>query len=630
MNSFNSHISTPSRILLIAFLTAISWWIIFFAVNIILNNDFYTFPEGIQLKNGQKFDYIVVGAGAAGAAAAARLALAGQDVLLIEAGGDPTFISKIPAAAMALLGSNLDWNYRTISNNVSCLSSNGQQCRFSRGKCLGGSTSINFMIHTRSDRKDFDKITSPGWTYDDVMPYFLRYEGLQDLSQLPSSSRPFHNTTGPLQVGFFSNPQNVWHSRLIRAFKSLKFPFNPDVNAESRIGVTKVVGYVYKGERMSTARGYLARIDVKRKLGVAKNAMCTGVIINKKNISRGVTVVQGSENLKVYARKEVVLSAGTIGTPQILMLSGIGPAEHLKSMGIPVKVNLPVGDKMTDHVLQMLVIQIDAGTGTVHNIKLLASTFIEITKLLIAKRGAYTSNGLSDVSIFANTHCYDFKQRKLLNVSSNGSDCNVPNLQVINVYVEKNVFSLYKLLFKHTIDVCDDVMEQIIEANKKHAIILMCPVLLEPRSSGNVRLASKDPLVPPAIYPNYLADDRDVDDMVRSIGIVEQMVDSHIFKKRNASLLKLNFKGCPRYEMNPQDYWRCYVRHMTFAAYHAAGTAPLGKVLDARLRVLGIRGLRVADLSVLPSVPRFNTASIAVAIGERVADFLLEDNKKAL
>lgn len=529
---------------------------------------------------------------------------------------------------MGLLGSNLDWNYRTLPNNVSCLSSHGQQCRFSRGKCLGGSTSINFMIHIRSDRKDFEKITIPGWTYDDVMPYFLRYEGLQDLNQLPSSSRPYHNTTGPLHVGFFSNPQNVWHSRLIRAYKSLQFPFNPDVNAESRIGVTKVVGYVYKGERMSTARGYLARVDVKRKLEVAKNTMCTGVIINKKNVSRGVTVVQGSENLKVYARKEVVLSAGTIGTAQILMLSGIGPAEHLKTMNIPVKADLPVGEKMTDHVLQTLMVQIDSGSGTVHNIKLLASTVIELTKLLIAKRGAFTSNGLSDISVFANTYCYDFKQRKLLNVSSDGSDCNVPNLQVINVYVEKNVFSFYKLLFKHTIELYDDVMDQIIEANKKYAIILMSPVLLEPRSTGSVRLASKNPLVPPAIYPNYLADERDVDDMVRSIMIVEQMIASNIFKRGNASIIKLNFEGCPRFEVNRQEYWRCYVRHMTFAAYHAAGTAPLGKIVDTHLRVFGVRGLRVADLSVLPSVPRFNTASIAVAIGERVADFLLEDDEK--
>lgn len=531
---------------------------------------------------------------------------------------------------MFLMGSDLDWKYQTISNNMSCLSSIGQQCRFSRGKCLGGSTSINYMLYTRGNRKkDFNNIKTPGWTFKDLMPYFLRYEGLQDLNKLPPTSKFYHNTTGLLRIEFFSDPLNPFYLKLVEAFRSLNFPYNPDVNADSQIGVTKVIGYVYEGERMSTARGYLAREDVKEKLKVAKNTMCTGVIIDKDNFTRGVTVVQSAQNFNLYSKKEVVLSAGAIGTPQILMLSGIGNADHLISMGIPAKADLPVGDAMTDHVLPLLLLRVNRAKdkGISDKLLLLASKIEQLPKLLVARQGALSSNGLTDINIFANTHCYDFEERKLLKVSSDGSDCGVPNLQIINSFIERNLLPLVKPLFKQATGFDDNVIEQLSEANKNSAFIVMSPVLLNPRSSGTVRLSNKDPLAPPAIYPNFLANERDLDDMVRSIRIVEQIAETRIFRWYNASLLRLDLPSCPSYEIDENKYWRCYVRHMTYAVFHSAGTAPLGTVLDARLRVLNIKNLRVADLSVLPEVPHGNTEAVTIAIGERVVDFLLEDNK---
>lgn len=599
----------------------------------ILSQQQYSFPKGVTLKDGQTFDYIVVGAGAAGATVAARLALAGRDVLLIEAGGDPDLLTKIPGASMALMGSPMDWQYKTRSNNASCLASVGRQCRFSRGKCLGGSTSINHMLYTRGNRRaDFEGIPFPGWSFNDLMPYFLRYEGLQDLFQLPSSSKPYHNTTGTMRTGFFDDPQIVWHSRLIKIFRSIGFPLNYDINSKSQIGVSKMVGYVYRGQRMSTARGFLAREDVKSVLKVAKNTMCTGVIINKKRVARGVTAIQNHISLKLYARKEVILSAGTIGTPQILMLSGVGPSDHLKSTGIPVKVDLPVGKGMTDHVLPVLVLQVDKSDSFLQfafdRLQFLVTTATQLIDLLVNSRGALTSNGLTDINIFANTYCYDFGQKRLTNESSNGSDCEVPNLQIINAYIEKYLVPLVKPIFKQTTNFNDNVIEQISEANRQYAFIVISPILLEPRSVGTVQLASRDPLVPPDIYPNYLGDVRDVENIMRSIRIVEDIVGRHTFKRHNASLLHLVLPGCPPYEVDDEEYWRCYIRHMTFAVYHAAGTAPLGTVLDERLRVHGVERLRVADLSALPRVPRTNTAAVTIAIGERIADFLLEDDLK--
>nr|XP_021196703.2 ecdysone oxidase isoform X1 [Helicoverpa armigera] len=586
----------------------------------------YTLPPGALLTGGERFDYIVVGAGAAGAAAAARLAAAGAQVLLVEAGTDPSYISKIPSAAMFLLGSELDWQYQTIPNNVSCLSSRGGQCRLSRGKCLGGSTSINYMLYTRGNRQDFHDMPVPGWTWDDLKPYFLKYEGLQDLNLLPSSSKPYHNTSGTMRIGFFDDSQNPWHSRLMRSYMSLGLPENLDVNADSQIGVGQLIGYVYDGERMSTARGYLAREDVKRTLKIAKNALCTGVIIDR-NVARGVTVVQGLLKLKVYARREVILSAGAIGTPQILMLSGVGPAEHLHSLGIPVKVDLPgVGANMTDHVLPFILAQVDQSNRIHDDLKKLATWTDQLAQLIVTRSGPLTSNGLTDVSVFMNSHCYDFTRRKLLNVSFDGSDCELPNLQIIHAYIEKNLLPAAKHVFQRITGFNDDVVEQVVKANENHALIVISPVVLSPHSVGYVRLASSDPGVHPAIFPNYLSDERDVDEMMFSIRIIEQLMETPLFRKRNAALLHLELPACPNISEDRSGYWRCYSRHVTSAVFHSAGTCALGAVVDARLRVRGVRRLRAADLGVLPRAPRASTAAAAIALGERLADMLLEDN----
>ena len=533
---------------------------------------------------------------------------------------------QIPSAASLLLGSEIDWQYKTVPNNVSCLSSQGKQCRFSRGKCLGGSTSINYMLHTRGNRRDFDQIPVPGWTWDDMQPYFLKYEGLDDIDLLPPSSKPYHNTTGTMRVGYFHASSNPWHSRLLNAFKYLGIPKNPDVNAKSQIGVSQLMGYVHDGERMSTARGYLAREDVKRKLKVAKFTRCTRVIIDKRNIARGVTVVQGLLKLNVYARRQVILSAGAIGTPQILMLSGIGPADHLQSMGITVKVNLPgVGANMTDHILPFVVALVDKSDSIGDDLWGLAARIVQILQFITTRSGPLTSNGLTDVSVFLNSHCYDFERRTLLTDSFDSSDCQVPNLQIFHAYVDRNFVALAKPVFIQTTGFNYKVTEQISKVNEKYALILFSPVLLYSHSVGHVRLANSDPLAPPAIFPNFLDDERDVDDVVRSIGIVEHLMGTPPFSKRNAKMLHLDLPGCPRVDEDRAGYWRCYSRHMTFAVHHAAGTVALGDVLDARLRVRGVWRLRAADLGALPRPPRANTAAVSIAIGERVADFVLQD-----
>ncbi|XP_028042216.1 glucose dehydrogenase [FAD, quinone]-like isoform X1 [Bombyx mandarina] len=586
----------------------------------------YQYPPGIILKDGAEYDYVVVGAGAAGAAAASRLALKGFSVVLIEAGGDPDALSKIPMAAMGLLGSPIDWQYKTISNNVSCLSFQGKQCRFARGKCLGGSTSINYMLYTRGNRLDYDEMNIPGWRWKDLKPYFLRYEGLQIAKNYPPSSRIYHNTSGILKIEYFDDPRNPWQFRLVTGMKDLNVPFNKDLNGKNQIGVSKVAGYVYKGERMSTARAYLSRDDVKKALNVAKNAFCTGVIIDDNNVARGVTVIQGLLNVTVLARKEVILSAGAVGTPQILMLSGIGPDYHLKSLGIKVRKNLTVGDDMSDHVLPLIIVKVDKGHSIPQKLSPLIGRAAQLGQFLVAGDGPLASNGITDIVTLMNSDCYDYKNRKLYN---NSTKCEYADLQIIAAYVDRSLVTVAKPLFKHAIGLNDDVVEQISKANEDYALIILSPVVLKPYSRGNIRLASADPTEQPAIFANYLGDSRDVDQMLKHIIVLEHLVEAPTFKKQNASILHLNLPECPSYEKSRVKYWRCYARSMTYAVYHAVGTCALQRVVNEKLQVYGVKNLRVADLSVMKKLVRGNTEAVSVAIGERLVDLIVDDlNKK--
>lgn len=523
--------------------------------------------------------------------------------------------------SMGLLGSKDDWQYPTLPNGVSCLSSEDKYCRFSRGRALGGSTSINYMLYVRGNRADYNYSDIPGWSWEDLRPYFLRYEGLQ--ARLPPSSAPYHNTTGTMKIEFFEDPENKWHLRIVNGFQELNLPFNADVNAESQIGVSQLIGYTYTGERMSTARGYLSRDDVKKVLKVAKGTQCTGVIIDDNNVAKGITVVRETTGRKIslFARREVILSAGAIGTPQILMLSGIGPADHLESLGIPVRANLTVGDDLSDHVLPLIFIKVNR--NIIKATRALAAVSAQAVQYAATLDGPFASNGLTDISIFVNSFCYDNDSRTFC---TDSLECELPTLQIINAYLERGTVGLVPAIFKQSIRLNDQVIQQLAAVNEQHAILIVSPVVLEPASRGNMRLASTDPLAYPAIFPNFLSDERDVDEMIRGITILEHLMETKAYRQHRARLVRLKLEGCPPYEAGAEAYWRCYVRHLTFSVFHSTGTAALGRVLDARLRVHGVSRLRVADLSALRRPPRGNTAAVAIALGERLADFLLHDD----
>ncbi|CAG4982459.1 unnamed protein product [Colias eurytheme] len=522
-----------------------------------------------KINDCEEYEYIVVGAGAAGGAAAARLALAGHSVLLIEAGGDPGIITKVPGSGGALIGSSYDYAYGTRPNNVSCLASRGAACRFARGRVLGGSTAINLMMYTRGSPHNYE-YDLPGWTWEDFKPYFLRYEGLRDLHLLPESSRPYHNTSGVVPVGYFQDVKNPWQKRIITGFNALNIPS------------TRILTRRHK--------------SVYRKFSLSLRT----IIIDESNTARGVIVIRNNEIYRMYAKKEVILSAGTIGSTHLLLLSGIGPAEHLRKHNIPVKANLPVGRDMSDHFAPLVYMKVN-DQPTKSNVLAVGSKVIEGLEWLLARRGPLSTSGLTDITTFLNTKCYDFKLKRLLH---DRPECEVPTSQYIHAYMERGFARLAKPIYDRVIGHVPEVADQMVVENDKSAFIVVTLPVLQPYSRGWIELASADVYDAPVISPNYLHDDRDVQEIVRAIRILEDLTQT------------------------PEggSYWACYARHMTYSVYHAGGTVSLGGVLDARLRVRGVRRLRVADASVLPRLPAASTAAVALAIGERVVDFVLQDN----
>ncbi|XP_073956600.1 ecdysone oxidase-like [Choristoneura fumiferana] len=302
-----------------------------------------------------------------------------------------------------------------------------------------------------------------------------------------------------------------------------------------------MLGYVYKGERMSTARGFLSRAKVRRTLQVAKRARCTGVLMEGGGGAR-VSVVQGQ-------------------------------ARGVARCGL--HADLPIGENISEHVLPLMLILVDRGVGVnAPNIFTLGAKGVQGTQWLATREGPLASNGLTDVAAFLNTRCYDFEQRRLLH---NSSDCELPSLQLINAYIDRNLLQGIEPILQQTLGLNPEVVQQMSDVNVRHAIIVASPIVLQPHSRGTIRLASRDPFAPPAIFPNFLSDDRDIEEMLRGITLLEHLVETPAFRAQGARLLHLRLPGCGPYSARGagrERYWRCYTAwHMTYSRVHATGGA---------------------------------------------------------
>ncbi|KFB37098.1 AGAP012979-PA-like protein [Anopheles sinensis] len=562
-----------------------------------------------------EYDFVIVGAGSAGSVLASRLSEVGDwSVLLIEAGPRENQLMDIPMFAHYLQTySAVNWDYRTKPSDRYCLAFKNNQCRFPRGKVMGGSSVLNYMVYTRGNRRDYDRwaeLGNPGWAYRDVLPYFRKLEN----SLIPNADPAYAGKRGPLTVSYPPYRTSV-SKAFVSASVEMGLPY-VDYNGRRQIGASFVQTTTRNGQRLSSNVAYLYPVRNRTNLHIKRGAHVTRVLIDAATRrATGVQLYANGRYLKVRARREVILSAGTIGSAQLLMLSGVGPAKHLRKKGIEPLVNLAVGYNFQDHTAAGALTFLLNSTTTLTSRRI----FTLENFMLYEQRqrnGMMTSTGACEALTFLDT-------------DRPGAPDGWPDVELLLISGTHAADRIYESNFNYKPDTFDRLFGEIERRGTEGYTVF--PMTLRPRSRGRITLATANPFDYPIINPNYFSDPYDLDISVRAIRKAIELSRMGPLQRYGARLHTTPMPGCEGYTFDSDDYWKCFTRHSTYTIYHHVGTCKMGPrkdrmaVVDARLRVHGIRGLRVIDASIMPEVPAGHTNGPTIMIAEKGADMIKED-----
>jgi choline dehydrogenase len=524
-------------------------------------------------------DFIIVGAGSAGCAVAARLS---EDpatrVLLLEAGGeDRNRWIHIPLGfGKTFADPSVNWCYETEPDP----GAGDRRVFWPRGKVLGGSSSINGMVYIRGQAEDFDhwrQLGNTGWSFEDVLPYFKRAE------HQTRGADAFHGIDGPLCVSDVPDRHPICEA-FIQSAIELGFPRNDDFNGASQEGVGYHQTTTRKGRRCSTAVGYLRPAMQRPNLQVTTGALTEKIVFDGRRAT-GVTFRQDGRAVTARAGREVILCGGAVNSPQLLMLSGIGPHEHLNELGIPVLHHLPgVGQSLQDHYSAPIKLKCLVPI-TVNDV--MQSNVRKATvglQYMMFKSGPLAM-ATSPAALFARTR---------------------PELASPDIKCSISPFSA----------------ERPQDGLHPWSGFTMIAYQLRPESRGQIKLRSADPVDPPAVYPNYLATDTDQRTIVAGLRLCRQLLaNSHLQRFIASEFL-------PGQAVQTDEQLLDFARQRGGTVYHPTSTCKMGQdpmaVVDPELRVHGIEGLRVADASIMPTVVSGNTNAATIMIGERAADMARE------
>ena len=531
----------------------------------------------------ETYDYIVVGAGSAGAVVANRLSASGEySVLCLEAGseGSGYLWSRVPAGVAKLIDNpKVNWCYRSEPDEGS-----GQRdIEVPRGKMLGGSSSINGMVFVRGQRQDYDhwaQLGNRGWSYADVLPLFKMmesYEGGDD---------EFRGRDGLLKVT--DSPKlSPFFDKLIQSAEKCGIPHNPDYNGASQEGIAMTQATINKGRRMSTAYCYLDPARSRRNLTIEQNAMAETLILEGKRCV-GVRYSVGSQKREARASREVVVSGGSINSPKILELSGIGQPELLRSHGIELVHDLPgVGENLRDHYSPRMKYTITQPNATFNERGNGVRLWGEALKYGLFRKGFI---GLSSVPV----RMY-FRTRE-------GLESPDATVSFMPFFVER--------------------VNRVRRIAKQSGVTMNVNVLRS-ESLGSIHIKSADPAEAPAIRFNFLSAEMDRAGVVFAMRKGREVMNTSPV----ADIVGEELAPGPQYQTDEELLE--WVRHNAETTYHPVGTCKMGQdpqaVVDDRLRVHGIEGLRVADASIMPTLTSGNTNAPSIMIGEKCAAMMLED-----
>ena len=568
------------------------------------------------LKGNLQFDFIVVGGGTAGSAVASRLSeVASWRVLLIERGVDPSPSSDIPALLLFLHGSEEDYHYKVEPNERYCQGIKNGQCVWSKGKALGGSSVINAMLHIRGTDKDYNEWAesgNEGWSYDEVLPYFRKIENYHpDIAK--KYGEKLYGTGGPLTLRKFNYSETGLHDVLLNAVEDLGLPTIDMMNGEKYIGYGKAHGNIDNGVRQNVAKAYLKPAIGRKNLYVMKSARVDKVILDGTKAAGVKVTLKNGRTIVIKASKEVILSAGSIASPHILMLSGIGPKSELEKQRIKVVADLPVGKNLQDHIIWLGVHLTYVNKTAVP----ISPTFMLdwAYEYLLHRKGEFSSVGGVDLLGFVNTKDPASKY---------------PNIEFHHTLIPQN--HRFKIdALSRAFNFADELAEEMRKMNAEAETIFMCPVLLNPKSHGVLKLKSANPEDQIVIHANYFEDKEDVDAFIESIKIVRSFLKTKTFKELGIQLRRFDIPACRKHKTESREYWECNLKHTAETVYHPVGTCKMGpmdsndSVVDPALKVHNIQGLRVIDASIMPKITSGNTHAPTLMIAEKGADLIKKE-----
>jgi choline dehydrogenase len=517
------------------------------------------------------YDYIIVGAGSAGCVLANRLTEDPKTkVLLLEAGGQDTPKEiHMPVAFSKLFKGPCDWSYYTEPQEQL----GDRRLYWPRGKVLGGCSSMNAMIYIRGHRSDYDRwrdLGNPGWGYSDALEYFKKSE---DQENGPSE---YHGAGGPLRVSNLRSP-NVLSQAFVESAGQTGFPCNPDFNGAMQEGFGLYQVTQRNGQRHSTAAAFLNPVKQRPNLTVRTGVQVFDILFEGRRAAL-VSFQHGSGSAQERAEREIILCGGAIGSPQLLMLAGIGPADHLRSLDIPILCELPgVGANLQDHPAVPVAFECNQPVSLAS-----AETITNLLRYLSFKTGPLTSN-VGEAGGFVKT----------------SPSLDAPDLQY---HFAPGYF-----------------IEHGFQTIREHAFTFG-PTLVQPHSRGRLALRSSNPLDAPFIHANYFADSRDMQRMLEGVKLARSIAGTGpLSRYAKRELL-------PGPNTKDDAALRAHIAKYAETLYHPVGTCKMGNdpaaVVDSELRVRGVEGLRVVDASVMPTIPGGNTNAPTIMIAEKAADLI--------
>ncbi|KAJ8716995.1 hypothetical protein PYW08_005394 [Mythimna loreyi] len=548
-------------------------------------------PEQAVINDGYTTDFVIVGGGTSGCMIASNLAQKGVKVLLIEAGGQPPYETEVAGLFPFVKNTDYDWNFKSVRDDVNQRNHKGETTDILQGKVLGGSASVNFMLYGIGHPKDYqewvDITNDSSWSYKELCPLIKRNEKVINKQILNSPDVAFRGTNGKMIIKKYCPKEN---KGFFESYNEMGYKVLNDFNPNNTMGVTNPYFTIGDQKRQSTAYTFLRPEKDNPYLKVMYKSLVTKVIFDKNKRAVGVQVLTEDKKLiTVNAKKEVIITAGTIKSPHLLMLSGIGPKDHLEEKGIKVISDLPVGQNLQDNPTCIVLHKMEEATP-VKPINPFEFP-VNVMEGRLAKNKRQTRADYQILSAVMNDPAY--------------------------------FLEICGFVFTFKNELCDRLFKKL-DNRKVHFITHN---LFYSESRGELILNSTDPEDSPLIDLGYYTNERDKERHAEYLADFNTIIDTSYYKSVNAEFVDPELETCQGLKVGSKDYWKCYVGGMATTLHNYAGTCAMGSVVDSELRVNGVKNLRVADASVIPTIVGSTIQGTVMVIAQKMSDLLAKDYK---